>query len=414
MFHQMNRIVLVVVAAALLVPVLTVGAQSENPVSTLTLTESEINTVLRSYSQNQDSDLSVDFRPGQLVVNLVVTGQRGNTTNFGLTLVPLLQNGTLDFDATQLTINELAIPIDDNNQAVASTADSVNRMLAGQTANGYISNIVITDSVMTVEWTSNNPHDPTIDIANGQLSLTYTETGINMMDWVTNPTNPNVEAVFVDLQPGQGVINVIQSVEPTAIAYTIVPRSVNGRVAWSVNAGADAENAVGSTLATVWQAYFNGIYDDGGLIDVTVTDNAIAFTWDISGAARREPGNATGTFTVNEADVNAALAVYTSSELSSLTVDMQNNRIVLNAAGTGGNGQPYTASSTLVPVIAGNNLTWRAESVTVNGFTLDNNALQRAELSDAMTQGLENNSRSAIVTNVQITDTTMTIDVRYR
>ncbi|MEL6271769.1 MAG: hypothetical protein AAFR22_18320, partial [Chloroflexota bacterium] len=78
MFHQMNRIVLVVVAAALLVPVLTVGAQSENPVSTLTLTESEINTVLRSYSQNQDSDLSVDFRPGQLVVNLVVTGQRGN------------------------------------------------------------------------------------------------------------------------------------------------------------------------------------------------------------------------------------------------------------------------------------------------------------------------------------------------
>ncbi|MEO1443311.1 MAG: hypothetical protein AAFV33_23110, partial [Chloroflexota bacterium] len=125
MFHQMNRIVLVVVAAALLVPVLTVGAQSENPVSTLTLTESEINTVLRSYSQNQDSDLSVDFRPGQLVVNLVVTGQRGNTTNFGLTLVPLLQNGTLDFDATQLTINELAIPIDDNNQAVASTADSV-------------------------------------------------------------------------------------------------------------------------------------------------------------------------------------------------------------------------------------------------------------------------------------------------
>lgn len=415
---KINRVVfsimlVMAVAISIVLFPMPVGAQ-ELPTNTLTLTEALLNQVIREGTTDPNVDLSLDMQPGQIVVNLTVTGERGNTLTGALTLVPSVVNGELEVTPTQLTLNGLELPIDNNNPAVASTTDSVSGLLGEQTGVGQVQRVTVTDSQLTLTWLGENPTDPAVTIQDTRVSLTFTESGINAMDWVTNPTDPNVSAINVDLQPGQGVINITRTVEPTSVAYAIIPTVANGQVTWQVNAQADVGGGIANTLLTVWSAYFGGIYGEGSMVDAVVTDNTVTFTWDLERLAGAEPTDPVVTYTVNEAEVNAALAAFVTGDVAALAVDMQPGQVVLSAVGTDTNGNSFQATATLVPVLMGGTLDWRVTGVTYNNFALDEAALAAAGITNTLLQGANHARPGATVTDIQITDDAASVTVHYR
>ncbi len=409
--RTLTGLIVGVFAALMFLPSL---AHAQDGTNRLTLSEDVINEALRANNNNPNSDLSVDLRPGQIIIRLDTTGQRGNTTTFTLTLIPSVgADGQLETEATLLTINELEIPIDNsNNPNVARSGEAVDSYLNEQVGAGKLVSVIVTDTQITMEWASENPGDPTLALENDQLSLTFTEGNINQMDWVTNPQDPTVSSINVDLQPGQAVVNITRTQQPTNLSYAIIPTTVNDRVTWRIEASLDAEGGLANSLATVWQAYFSGLTNDGSLSEVVITDSMITFNWDIT-------GQGTGTsdpialITVNEAEVNAALAAYTTEDVVSITVDMQPGQVVLNAVGIGENGNPYSGAVTLIPDIRGGQLNWRVDGLTLNGFVVDGAALQSSnQATGALTQGLNGNQGGGTVTDIAITDDLMTITVR--
>ena len=92
--------------------------------SSLTLSEMTINEALRELNTNPDNNLTIDLQPGQIVINLVATGQNGNVNTFGLTLVPFVNElSQLDLEATLFTINELEFPLNNNNNPAVQRND---------------------------------------------------------------------------------------------------------------------------------------------------------------------------------------------------------------------------------------------------------------------------------------------------
>lgn len=400
-------------ASLMLVFAFPTGAQDVPTENSLMLSEAQINAALQAEPLPAGNELSVDLQPGQIVIIWMVTGQRGNTTTFALTLVPYISTeGDLKFDAVRLTLNGTEININ-NNQAILGTANTMDAVLSEQTGGALLQSVAVSDTAIRLTWVNENPNDPIITIQDSLFSLTFTESSINQMDWVTQPTGEFVNAVSVDLQPRQAVINVTRTVEPILVSYEIIPTVVNGYVAWQVNANADGAGSVANTLATVWQAYFGGIYGDGSMINAIVTDHTITFTWDLTNEGM--PEDSVVTYNVNEADINAALAQYLPEELTELSIDMQPGKIILNAAGVDATGNPYQAAITLVPILRNGNLTWRIESLIYNGFVVDTAQLGNAtNATTALTSGINTNRRTGTITNLEITDTDLTFTVVYR
>lgn len=400
------------ISSLMLLPVGAAHAQDGSGSSSLRLSESAINTGIRANNTDPNNDLSIDLQPGQIVVNLASTGQGGNVTRFGLTLVPsVTAGGRLDLQATRLTINELELDLNNSNPAVNRTAGGINDYLSEQVGGGQITAVTVTDSDLTIEWRSGSPDDPIITLQDNLLSLTFSEASINRLPWVIAPNNPSVNSITVDLQPGQAVINTTQNVEPANVSYTLTPTIINGRVSWQIDATADIEGTLTSAVATVWRAYFEGTYCQDGLIEASITDNAVTFTWDLNAnAPATQEGEPVVTYTIAEAEVNAAFAAYTNAELQALAVDMQPGQVLLRAVGVGSAGNAYDVAMVLIPSLNNGKVTWTTQSVTLNGVTFNTAAQQ---LTAAITDGLDN-STSATVTSFQVTDTEMTFTVRYR
>lgn len=398
--------------ALLLMPAARIGAQEALPPHTLTLTEAAINEALAVGIEDPNTAFFVDLQPGQMVINLNVTGQRGNVTRFALTVVPVIDaNGQLTLEATLLTVNDFPIDLGDN-EAIASSADAVGELLQAPT-DGAVQSIVINQDSLTIAFENTNPDDPIISIVDSLFSLTYLETAVNNQVWVTDPTDPTVTNITVDLQPGQAVIDVARSVEPVRVVYVVIPTVVENTVSWQVNVQGSAETTVATTLSTVWRAYFGGIYSDSSLIDTQINDMAITFTWDLENIGQ-DPGEPIVTYTINEAEINAALAPYATGDLTALSVDIQPNRLLMFAAGVDESGLEYTATLALVPVLEGGDILWAFESLDINGFVVESAGLDGDDsVTDAITQGLGGHTPNATVTDFEMTDTQMTIIVRY-
>lgn len=390
-------------------------AQENSPVSTLTLSEDLINTMLRSGIQNEGNDFFVDLQPGQIMLNLVITGQRGNTNEATLTLVPAVSGGELNFDATEFTLNGTAFPINNDNNAVNAASDNIGSFLDQQTRGGQVQSILVAEDRISLEWRSNNPSDPAITIRDELVSLTFTESSINGMPWVTNPEGDYVTAIGVDLQDGQAVINVSRSIEPMAVSYIIKPTVINGYVAWQVKVDVGTQAALANSLLTLWRAYFGRVYGDASLTNAVVANDTVTFTWDLSrfdGEPQAEP---IVTYTIDESEVNTAFAEFLPDGVTALSVDMQPTGLVINATGVGVSGNPYSASLRLIPQLSSGRITWQAESLTTNDATLDAAAL-RAEsgVTRPLTQGLNPQQNNAFITDFQMTDTQISVTVEYR
>lgn len=410
---KLNRLTIFTLIVGLVLVMASNVMAQESLVNSLTLSEATINETLQQNSPDPNTDLSVDFQTGQLVINLVATGPRGNTSEFALILVPSVNpNGSLQIDATKLTLNGFEIPIN-NNPAVDSTIDTVNGFLQEEINSGQIQDVVVTEDRLMISWLNNDPNAPIVNIRDTLLSLTFTESSINQMDWVTNPAGAYVSAINVDLQPGQGVINVTRTTDPTSIAYEIRPIIVNERVAWQVNAQADLETSLTHTLQTIWRAYIGGVLGNGSMVSATVTDDTVQFTWDL--ANEIQPSEAVVDYTISEADINAALTAFTSEELSNIFIDMQTDKLIVSASGVGEDGTPFAVSITLVPTFANGDVTWRATSLTFNGVTIDNPSLDTNEaVIDSLTRELRNNRNNGTVTAFNMTDTEISFTIQYR
>ncbi|GEM_PF-4578907 len=403
-------IVIVVVVFSLIPTV----AQDTSSSSSIILSEANINDLLRSGQQQDGNDFFLDFQPGQIVVNLVVTGEQGNITEFGLTLVPFVSpQKTLEFDATLLTINEIEIPIN-NNSVVDDITQSVGDSIVQETRDGAIESVVVSNDQVRLTWINDDPNAPTLSIVDDLWSLTFTEASINAMDWVITPTGPNVSDLSIDLQQGQVVITVNRTIEPTTVNYVVIPTAVNDRVAWQVDIQSDFEASVANTLSTVWRAYFTGIYGEGSMKNAIVTDNTITFTWDIDALENAERDNTVVTYTVNEAEMNAVLAEFTTSNLLAISVDIQPERVILNAVGIDQQGNQYIGAISLLPNLTNGNLNWTLEALSVNGIVLEGNAVSTGNnVTRMMTNGVNGVGHNPVVTNYSLSDTEMTITVQY-
>lgn len=412
MSRIIRHFVLLVLLAAVLMPGIAAQAQETGSVNRLSLSEAYINEGLRANAQNPNSDFSIDLQAGQFVINLVVTGANNNTTRFGLTVVPSVINGALDLQSTTLTVNGAVIDLTTNNPTVDATTGSVNDFLVGQTDGGELQSVTVTDSMLTITWLNADPNAPTVTIEDNLFSLTISESSLNMLPSVTNPVGVDVSGAVVDLQPGQALIIVSRSTQPTEVRYTLTPTVINGIVTWQIVTDGAYENGLARSLTTLWTGYFDGIYRDGTLSNTVVTEDNITFTWDLS--RQNDPtGDPVTTYTVTEADVNAALANYLTPELTLLSVDMQPSRLVINAAGTDASGASYTAALSLMPVLVNGTLSWRFESFTYNDIVIDTSVIASLDPASALLAGFGSTRIGGTITSFTMDDNAMIITVRY-
>ncbi|MCA9910335.1 MAG: hypothetical protein KC519_16865, partial [Anaerolineae bacterium] len=311
----------------------------------------------------------------------------------------------------RLTINGLEINLNNNNPAINETTRAINGYFTTQIGNGVVQSVAVSEDRLQITWLGDDPNGGAVTIQDSLLSLTFSEASVNRMSWVTNPTGPNVSAIQVDLQPGQAVVDVSRTIEPTLVRYILVPTVVNGIVTWRIDAGVGFESGLAGSIASLWNAYFDGIYREGTLSNTVITDDAVTFTWDLN---RADPsGNPIVTYHTTEAEINAALAHYTPPELSALTVDMQPGRVIINAVGSNSQWGDFTVSMSMVPMLANGDLTWQAESVTINDLSSDLSDFQPADVvTDMLAQGT-NNLQRGYVMDFTLDGTSMSITVRY-
>lgn len=407
-----SRLTILMLVSSLMLVLSGIASAQDQPTNTITLSEANINQLLRSNNQNPNNDLSVDLQSGQFVVRLVTTGPQGNTTTFALTIVPAVVNQQLSLQATHLTLNDLEIPLN-NNPAINSTTDSVNDLLSQQTGAGQIQSVTVTDDRLVLTWLNNDPNAPTVSIRDNLLSVTFTEDSINQMDWVSNPTGQYVSDINVDLLPEHAIISVSRTIDPTLVTYEIRPIQVNGYVAWQVHTQANLETSLASTMQAIWHAYFGGILGEGSMIDAVVTDNTVQFTWDLSNQVQET--TPVVTYTITEAEVNEALKAFTNEQMSNLFVDMKADSLTITASGLGDSGTPYAITVVIVPTLSNGQLTWEVTGVTFNSLTIDPSQLESTnQLTDPVTHGLGGNQRSnAYITNFTMTEHDMTMTVNY-
>lgn len=126
-------------------------------------------------------------------------------------------------------------------------------------------------------------------------TITLTEAQVNSMFWVTNPLNRRISNVYVDLQPDQVTITATYTTrvartgatETHALAVTLVPAVVNGRVQWNVTAASadgrpasgDLLNQINTHLAASWRRYVSSTRPAGHLTGVAITDTMITFSY---------------------------------------------------------------------------------------------------------------------------------------
>lgn len=382
-------------------------AQDSAPVSSVTFSEVQLNAILLELNTNPNAALTVDLQQGQMVLILNGVDRNRNAYTITLTLVPAVANGQLELNPTQLTLNDLTLDID--NPAAADTIGDVDSFFSEQVGGGAVQSMIITDSELTLFWINADPDAPALVLRDNLLSLTYTEASLNQLPSVTTPTDPLTSAVTIDLRPGQAVIDVMRTAEPTNVVFIISPAVANNRVTWQIESQANSSTSTASAFLAVWRGYVESTYSNSSMVNAIITDNAITFTWDIT-AQTSETGEVVYTF--NESEVNAALAVVVAAPTDTFTVDMQPNQVVLNVTTVDETGAPLVASLTLMPVLNGGVLNWAATSLTVNGVTVNASDFAVTDtISSDVTSGFSGGSSDTRVTAVEITDTSMSITV---
>lgn len=397
----------IVIAFAIAAAAFAAAAQ-DVPVNTLRITEANLNASLAA-SRTERGALTVDLQAGQAVLNLTLVDRNGRTNTASLTVVPVVANGALDFNATALTINGASFSTTGNATVDETTAD-VNALIGGD-IDGAVQSAVLTDTDLTVTWLNADPAAPTVTIDDTLWSLNFTEAGLNALPWVTSPTDPLTTALSVDVQDGRVLVTATRTAEPTSITYIITPVVVNNRVRWNVEAENASNGSLPVTYLTSWRAYVDATVGDTRLVNATASAaDGLTFTWDT--AAEAQPANSEVTYTFSETETNQLFAALAAPG-DTLAVDFQAGQAVI-AVNTVSEGQPVSLLLTIEPVVSEGKLLWPARAITINGLEVTVTDSQAAlAIAAELAQGLNGRANPGTVISAELTDSQLTVTVRY-
>ncbi|MEO0561524.1 MAG: hypothetical protein AAF125_05400, partial [Chloroflexota bacterium] len=221
----------IMMAVIALVTAQTAQAQSAN---TFSFSESELNALLAQGVDDPNATLAVDLRPGEMTLLAAGINQQGQPYEIALTLQPLVANGTLDFQATSLRLNDFTLPLNGDNPVANEAQLAVGDALQAQVGPGAVQSFQITETDLTLAVAKANPNDPTLTVRDNLVSLTFTEAALNANPDITNPADPNVVSASIDLQPGRAVYRQQRNTIPNDVEIIVGPVVVNEQVSWQV------------------------------------------------------------------------------------------------------------------------------------------------------------------------------------
>jgi hypothetical protein len=153
----MKRIVLSFIALVLLSASVVVAAPASAQTSkTKSITEAQINASYRVTNphRRQITSISVDLRPGQVVITSNYLYPSGKTAVTETVAVPFIQNGRIFWSVTSRSRNGEAVSQDLLNQINASSSSSWRSYFRGQLPTGRVTAVTITDTEVIVTYTA--------------------------------------------------------------------------------------------------------------------------------------------------------------------------------------------------------------------------------------------------------------------
>lgn len=417
--------VCMMVAVLLLVLVPFTHAQT-TPTNSVTLTEAFVNAQIKLPGDSNLTNLTIDLQPGQIA--LAATVNLGESPlDLALTLVPTVVDGTLEWEATVLTIGgvDLDLAQAGRNRSTADAMNSLNGVVSGAAQDHPIDSVEITDSALTLRWLRADPNDPAFDLVDTAVTMTLTESYVNALPAVTNPANPALHDLSVDFQPDQVTFSGTRTTSDgtdASFSMTMVPNLQNGLLNWTITAyavGDEAQDAqsigqMNDDIAGSWRVFFNGIYRSGNFSAITITDTTFQLTWDRAldtGTPSFEAEQ--GSLVITEEYINSTYQI-TSPSAYSITngyADCQPGQVVISADLNLASGTVLTQVTTFVPSVEDGVVVWTITSATLNGEPLDQAIIDNFnEVTHSWWAGIvARQGRDFTVTDVTVTDTEIEI-----
>lgn len=412
----------VLVSMVLLALVPGTFAQTD-PTNSVTLSESFINAKIQANlpADSRLDNLYLDLQPGQIVVSATVTGGQ-NPLAFDLTLVPSVVDGSIQWEATVLTIGNFDMDLTqfENNPNAAQVTDSLRGVVGDASQSKPVASLTVTADTLKLTWQRADPDGPAIDIVDTAVSMTLAESYVNALPGVVNPDNPALSDLAVDFQPGQLTLTgtrTPQDGDPAPFSLTMVPTIQNGLLTWTVTAllvdgtasDAQAIGQMNDDIAGSWRMFFNGIYRSGNFADIAITDTALTLTWDstlVTGTPSFEPGQ--GSLVITEDYINTSYQVTnpTGYSITDAYVDCQPGQVVITANLNLSGGRVLEQVTTFVPNVENGVVRWTVTEATLDGEPLDQAIIDRFnEFLTAWWQGVVwGQAREFQVTDVAVTE----------
>lgn len=214
--------------------------------STITLSEAEINAAI---AENQSrferfSGMTVDLQPDTVVLSGSYGGQRGNTFNAELVLIPqYVDDNFAGWAVDTFTLTGTAIAGQGVDTVLTNLFMGTWRAFesATFTPNNDIIRVTITDDSITYVFADavRGPLNGTLDLVNG--TLTYAEAELNAAADAARDRAPEaiISNQYIDLQPGQVVITALATPDRSDVGEVYVtaifsPTVADGRVDWEL------------------------------------------------------------------------------------------------------------------------------------------------------------------------------------
>lgn len=288
---NLSRVLFVLLSMLIAVPM--IMAQED---ATVVFTEDDINATYRVTNPRRAtmSNVFVDLKPGLVEISATYTPRRGgeffpfvaqyspSAITVGTvewTLVDLYRTDGGEFSETVQTLIENRI------------GNAWTSYWAGRIYRFDIVSVTVTDTDITYGYVYTGerpPVEPTIEYSDDTLQVTYTESEVNEAYRVTNPRRATITDVYVDLQPGQVSISAVYTPRRGDAMDTVtvlVPQVVDNVLSWTVvSVTADGQlvddlSVVDDLISNSWIAYWRQRFARQRIQDVTITDDAITYSY---------------------------------------------------------------------------------------------------------------------------------------
>lgn len=259
----------------------------------MTVTEDYVNA-LPAVTNPDNPDLyalSVDFQPGQIVLDGTRFEPDGRQVPISVTFTPTLYNGTVTWAISAMVVGGTAEDEFHVAQMNDDIAGSWRNVFNGLYRSGSLTEVLITDTALTLTWDASL--DTTTQFELGDGTLVIDEAAINEALVVSSPPSYRITDVYADLQPGQVVLTANLNLNDGTVITeraVFVPDVSNGVIVWTITevtldgTPLDYETISRFNEATSgwWRGLVWGQMGRYAVTDITVTDSAIT----IQGAPR--------------------------------------------------------------------------------------------------------------------------------